>query len=208
VAEPRVTRSMEATAPAGAAAVDRERRTLSSGSWGALLFIATEFTLFSSLIATYYYLRFKDPTWPPPGVPKPEVTMPLVLTGILLVSVLPMAGAVRAAKAARVRAAWSLLAVATAIQGTYLGLQINLFVDDFHKFTPSGSAYGSIYYVMVGLHHAHVALGIAASVWLLARLLGGLTNYRLLALRVISYYWYFVAAIAVPVVLTQIYPSL
>jgi cytochrome c oxidase subunit III len=208
VAEPRVTRSTEATAPAGAAAVDRERRTLSSGSWGALLFIATEFTLFSSLIATYYYLRFKDATWPPPGVPKPEVTMPLVLTGMLLVSVLPIAGAVRAAKAARVRAAWSLLAVATAIQGTYLGLQINLFVSDFHKFTPSGSAYGSIYYVMVGLHHAHVALGIAASVWLLARLLGGLTNYRLLALRVISYYWYFVAAIAVPVVLTQIYPSL
>jgi heme/copper-type cytochrome/quinol oxidase subunit 3 len=208
MAEPRVTRSMEATAPAGAAAVDRERRTLSSGSWGALLFIATEFTLFTSLIATYYYLRFKDPTWPPPGVPKPEVTMPLVLTGMLLVSVLPIAAAVRAAKAARVRAAWWLLALATAIQGTYLGLQIHLFVDDFHKFTPTESAYGSIYYVMVGLHHAHVALGIAASVWLLARLLGGLTNYRLLALRVISYYWYFVAAIAVPVVLTQIYPSL
>ena len=203
-----VTRSMEATRATQAAEVASERRALPSGSWGVLLLIATEFTLFASLIATYYYLRFKDVTWPPPGVPKPEVTLPLVFTGMLLVSVLPMAGAVRAAKAARVRAAWLLLAAATVIQATYLGLQIHLFFDDLAKFAPSDSAYGSIYYVLVGLHHAHVALGIAASVWLLTRLLGGLTNYRLLALRVISYYWYFVAAIAVPVVFTQIYPSL
>jgi cytochrome c oxidase subunit III len=203
-----VTRSMEATAAGEAAEVERERRTLSSGSWGVLLFIATEFTLFSSLIATYFYLRFKDATWPPPGVPKPEVTLPLVLTGMLLVSIVPLAGAVRAAKGARVKLAWWLIAAAAAIQATYLGLQIHLFVDDFNKFTPSESAYGSIYFLLIGLHHAHVAAGLAAEAWLLGKLLGGLTNYRLLALRVISYYWYFVAAIAVPVVLTQLYPSL
>ena len=53
-----------------------------------------------------------------------------------------------------------------------------------------------------------MAAGLVAEAWLLSRLLGGLTNYRLLALRVVSYYWYFVAALAVPVVLTQLYPSL
>jgi heme/copper-type cytochrome/quinol oxidase subunit 3 len=203
-----VTRSMEATEAAAAAGVDRRRRTLSSGAWGALLVIATELTLFSSLIATYFYLRFKDPTWPPPGVPKPEITLPLVLTGMLLVSVVPMAGAVRAARHARRNPTWILLAVATAIQATYLGLQIHLFVDDFNKFTPSETAYGSIYFVLLGLHHAHVALGLAADAWLLSRLASGLTNYRLLALRVVSYYWYFVAAIAIPIVLTVLYPSL
>ena len=202
------TRSTEATTTAAAAAVDRGRRSLSSASWGVLLLIATEFTLFASLIATYFYLRFKDPTWPPPGVPKPEVTLPLVFTGMLVVSVVPLAGAVGAAKAARVKLAWWLFALAAALQATYLGLQIHLFVDDFDRFTPSGSAYGSIYFLLLGLHHAHVAVGLAVDAWLLTKLLGGLTNYRLLALRVISYYWYFVAAIAIPVVFTQLYPSL
>jgi heme/copper-type cytochrome/quinol oxidase subunit 3 len=127
---------------------------------------------------------------------------------MLLVSTLPMFGTVRAATAGRVKAAWWLLAIAAAIQATYLGLQINLFADDFNKFSPSESAYGSIYFAMVGIHHAHVAIGLALDAWLLGRLLGGLTHYRLLALRVIAIYWYFVAAIAVPVVLTQLYPSL
>ena len=85
---------------------------------------------------------------------------------------------------------------------------INLFVDDFHKFTPSDDAYGSIYFTMLGVHHAHVAAGLVLNAWLLGALAFGLTNYRLLALRIASYYWYFVAAMGVAVVLTQIYPSL
>jgi cytochrome c oxidase subunit III len=184
------------------------RRSLSSGMWGVLLVIATELTLFASLIATYFYLRFKNPAWPPGGVPKPEVALPLIFTGMLVASSIPMSAAVRAAKAARARLAWWLLAAATAIQAPYLGLQINLFVDDYHKFTPADSAYGSIYFGMVGVHHAHVAVGLALDAWLLGRLLGGLTSYRLLALRVVAFYWYFVAAIGVAVTLTQVYPSL
>lgn len=203
-----MTRSMEVTSAPSAAAVEAKRRSLNSGTWGVLLLVATELTLFASLIATYFYLRFKDPTWPPDGVPKPEVALPLIFTGMLVVSVLPMAAAVGSAKAARVKLAWWLLAAAAAIQAIYLGLQINLFVDDFHKFTPSESAYGSIYFTLLGVHHAHVAVGLALDAWLLGRLLGGLTNYRLLALRVIAIYWYFVAAVAVAVVFTQLYPSL
>jgi hypothetical protein len=41
-----------------------------------------------------------------------------------------------------------------------------------------------------------------------ARLLGGLTGYRILAVRVTAFYWYFVSAIGVAVALTQVSPSL
>jgi cytochrome c oxidase subunit 3/cytochrome c oxidase subunit I+III len=203
-----VNRSMEAVTSPAAAQVERERRTLPRGVWAIALVIATEFTLFASLIATYFYLRFRTTTWPPDGIPDPSVVMPLVLTGMLVISTVPMGLAVRAARAARRRAAWWLLALATAIQGTYLGLQIHLFVDDFHKFTPSEDAYGSIYFTLLGLHHAHVAVGLILDAWLLAVVAAGLTNYRLLGLRIASYYWYFVAAIGVAVTLTQVYPSL
>jgi hypothetical protein len=39
-------------------------------------------------------------------------------------------------------------------------------------------------------------------------LIGGMTNYRLVAVRVVALYWYFVNLIAIPVVLTQVSPAL
>lgn len=203
-----IPRSMEATTSPAAAAVERQRRTLPRGIWAIALVIATEFTLFASLIATYFYLRFRADEWPPSGIPKPSVTLPLVFTGMLVASTIPMAAAVRAARAARRRLAWWLVAAATAIQATYLGLQINLFADDYHRFTPGSGAYGSIYFTLLGIHHAHVAVALVLDAWLLGALAFGLTNYRLIGLRVIAYYTYFVAAMGVAVVLTQIYPSL
>jgi cytochrome c oxidase subunit III len=195
---------------AGGAAIEATRQRLAqpSGWWGMALLIVTEVTLFGSLIATYFYLRFESTSWPPAGIEKPSVTVPLAFTAMLIAGSLPMFAAVRAAKGGRTRAAWWLLALATAVQGTYLGLQINLFLDDLQTFGPRESAYGSIYYALLGLHHAHVAVGLALDAWLLTFLLGGLTNYRLLALRVTALYWYFVSALAVLVVLTQLYPSL
>lgn len=203
-----VTRSMEAEGPGPVRAVERERRAQASGWWGAALLIATEATLFACLIATYFYLRFRTSEWPLGGIEKPSVTLPLVFTGMLVASSIPMFLSVRAAKGGAVRAAWWLLLLATAIQATYLGLQIHLMVDDLRSFSPQANAYGSIYYTLITLHHAHVAVGLAIDAWLLWKLARGITNYRLIALRVAAFYWYFVGAAAVAVVLTQLYPSL
>lgn len=202
-----VTRSMEAEG-GDVAAVERLRRTLPNGWIGMLLLIATEATFLGCLIATYFYLRFEAVHWPPPGVEKPSVTLPLVFTGMLIASSLPFFAAVRAGRAGLVRRAWLLVAIATAIQATYLGLQIHLFTHDLNSFAPQESAYGSIYFTLIGSHHAHVAVGLAFNVWLLAKLLGGITNYRLIGLRAIALYWYFVSLTAIAVVLTQLYPSL
>jgi cytochrome c oxidase subunit III len=203
-----VTRSSEAVQAGAAARVAQERRTMPSGWWGMVLLIATEFTLFTCLIASYFYLRFQEVQWPPAGIEKPSVTLPLVFTAMLVAASAPIYGAVRAARTGSVRMAWLLLATAAAIQGTYLGLQLHLFVGDMNSFSPTESAYGSIYFVLVGLHHVHVAVGLALDAWLLLALVRGLTNYRLIGLRVIALYLYFVAFIAIPVVLTQVYPSL
>jgi hypothetical protein len=43
---------------------------------------------------------------------------------------------------------------------------------------------------------------------MLARLASGLTNYRVVGVRVIALYWYLVSAAGVFVVLTQLSPSL
>jgi cytochrome c oxidase subunit III len=203
-----VPRSMEAAGPGPVAAVERTRRAQPSGWWGVALLIASEATLFACLIATYFYLRFRAAEWPLDGIEKPSVTLPLVFTGMLVASAVPIFLSVRAAKRGAAGAAWWLLLLATAVQATYLGLQIHLMVGDLHSFRPSANAYGSIYYTLLGTHHAHVAIGLAIDAWLLWKLARGITNYRLIGLRVAAFYWYFVAAAGVAVVLTQLYPSL
>jgi heme/copper-type cytochrome/quinol oxidase subunit 3 len=204
-----VSRSMEATAPDPTATVERWRRSIPSGLVGAILLLASEACLFGSLIATYFYLKFDATTWPPGGIEAPAVVLPLVFTAMLVATCVPVFYGVRAAKAGAVKTAWWLILLATVVQGTYLGLQIHLFVAELDKFTPQANAYASVYYALLGVHHAHVAVGLALDLWVLAKLFGGrITNYRLIGVRILGLYWYFVSAMAIFVVFTQLFPSL
>jgi heme/copper-type cytochrome/quinol oxidase subunit 3 len=203
-----VTRSMEATTAGEAARVARRRVALPSGWWGVALLVATEAALFGTLMASYFYLRFKVVHWPPGGIPAPKVVMPLVLTGVLVATAVPMFVAVRAAQAGRTRLTWLAIVLALVVQAVYLGLQIHLMVGDLQKFTPQDNAYGSVYYTLLGAHHAHVLVGILLNAWLAGRLLTGLSNYRAIGVRVIALYWYFVDVLAVLVTATVLSPSL
>jgi heme/copper-type cytochrome/quinol oxidase subunit 3 len=199
---------MEATSAVAAAYVARRRRAMPSGWWGVILLLATETAFFGTLIASYFYLKVKNGHWPPPGIAPPDMTAPLILAGMLVATTIPMLLAARSALAGRTRAAWLALLAALAVQATYLGLQMHFFASDLDKFKPDASSYGSIYFTLLAAHHVHVLVGIVLVAWLLARLLGGLTNYRLIAVRAVAIYWYFVNALAVLVVLTQISPRL
>ncbi len=117
--------------------------------------------------------------------------------------------AARAARAGNRRTVLWAIALAFVVQAAYLGVQVALMAHDLNKFLPSGSAYGSIYYTLLGAHHAHVLLGLLldlAVMWFVAR--KGLTNYWLTATRNIALYWYVINALAVLVLLTQLSPSL
>jgi cytochrome c oxidase subunit III len=179
-----------------------------NGWWGTAIFVASEATLFGALLGTYWYLRFKAVHWPPPGVPDPKVLVPLVLTAVLVSSSVPMQLALRAARAGRTQAAQLALLVALALQGAYFALQVHLYLSDLAKFSPARSAYGSIYFTLVGAHHAHVAVGLLLGLWFVLRLTTGITTYRLTGLWAATFYWHFVNALAVLVVLTQISPAL
>ena len=65
---------------------------------------------------------------------------------------------------------WALVALSTLVQGGYLAWQIVLYLDDLGKFSPSDTAYGSIYFTLLAADHLHVALGIVFGLWVLLRL--------------------------------------
>ncbi|HVU15260.1 MAG TPA: cytochrome c oxidase subunit 3, partial [Phototrophicaceae bacterium] len=58
----------------------------SVGWWGVVCLILNEIVLFASLIASYLYIRFNSPVWPPAGVEKPGLVLPAIMTVILLSS--------------------------------------------------------------------------------------------------------------------------
>jgi heme/copper-type cytochrome/quinol oxidase subunit 3 len=173
------------------------------------LFLCAEVALFGTLIGAYFYLDFNSHAWPPNGVKPPEVVLPLLATAGLLATLAPIRLMSRAALSGRRPAALRWLALALVLQGCYLGVQILLFRHDFRQFSPQRSAYGSIYFTLLGAHHAHVLLGIALDLAILWKLLSkGLTRYWLIGVRGLALYWYVVGGLAVAVVLTQLAPSL
>ena len=175
-----------------------------NGWWGMVVFVATEATLFGTMIGSYFYLRFRAVEWPPAGVPAPHVTVPLVLTGVLVATSLPVAMSVSSARRGLAARAWIALLVALVVQSGYLAMQIHLYLDDLDKFSPQGSAYGSIYFTLLGAHHAHVAVALLLEAWLLVRLASGLTRYRLVGLKAVAFYVHFVNVLAVAVVTVQL----
>lgn len=199
--------SLPASPAPAAALAARRRRSNPSGWWGMALLVATETALFGTLLASYFYLRFRATDWPPAGIPEPKVALPLVLTAALVATSLPMFLSVRAARAGRVRATWLLIALAVGVQIAFFAIQTHLYLDDLSKFKPAGSAYGSIYFTLLGVHQVHVGIGALLSLWVMAKLLGGLTSYRLTAVRVLALYWYFVNAMAIFVVATLLSPT-
>jgi cytochrome c oxidase subunit III len=184
------------------------RREVPAAWWGMAMFVASEATLFAIMTASYFYLRFKNLHWPPPGTPEPKVVVPLVLLGVILLSVAPMHLAYAAARAGRLAGARAWVVLALVLQAGYFAMAIDEYLDDLAHFTPQQHAYGSIYYTLLGADHAHVALGLLFDVWLLLKLVRGLTRFRLNALLAIAFYWYAVAAITTVVTLTVVSPSL
>jgi heme/copper-type cytochrome/quinol oxidase subunit 3 len=175
--------------------------------WGVALFICTEGAFFGTLVASYFYLRFTNTTWPPPGIEAPSVALPIALTAALALSGIPIFLAARAAVLGHRRTVMQLVFLALLVQAGYLAVQIVEYLSDLDKFGPRDGVYGSIYFTLLAADHAHVALGILFDVWVLARLWSGLTNYRVVTVRVVALYWYVVIGVTILVVATQLSPG-
>jgi heme/copper-type cytochrome/quinol oxidase subunit 3 len=202
-------RSMSAQTADAARRVAARRQAMPNGLWGMVLFLCSEITIFGTLISTYFYLDFDAHRWPPAGVPSPELALPLIATGWLVLTAAPMWAASRAARGGdRALTVW-MIALGLLMQGAYVAAQVLLFQHDLNDFSPQATAYGSIYFTLLAVHHAHVLLGLVLDAGILYQVvLRGLTNYWLIGVRGLALYWYVVAGVGVLVVLTQVSPSL
>ncbi len=165
------------------------------GFWGVAVLIATESMLFLALLATYFFLRASSQTWPIGNLELPKLDFRAWLfTAILLGSSIPIfaadAAVVRGRNGVlRVALALSFLMGAAFLVNTYLDFQSLHFGWDTN-------AYGSIYYVTVGLHATHVLAGLLISIVVQYKVWRGLIDpEHHTSVEVFSLYWHFVDAV-------------
>lgn len=163
--------------------------------WGMVWLIATEATLFALLLASYFYLRFRNgPEWPPGDLHAPELALPLIMTAILWSSSIPVHIADKGIKAGKQgRLKWGLGL------GFLLGaafLVITLAVEwprTLEEFTPRTNSYGSMFFTITGFHATHVVIGLSVSLWVQAAAWrGAFDERRHVSVQTFAMYWHFV----------------
>jgi heme/copper-type cytochrome/quinol oxidase subunit 3 len=173
------------------------------GWWGAVVFVATESTLFGTLVGTYIYLRFHNGHWPPPNVPKPPLLTPTLLTAALVLTSMPLHIAARAAGNGRRETAWRATTAAFVVQLIYIVWQLHDYVHTIDVYDPQQSAWASVFVTLLGADHLHVLVGVLLSAWFVIRISSRLTRYRIVGLQSTVFYWHAVNVITLVVLVVQ-----
>jgi cytochrome c oxidase subunit III len=165
--------------------------------WGTAGLIVIEGTAFALTIAAYFYFRTRVPYWPP-NVPPPAHLWGAVNTIILLVSGIPNELARRAADRidlAKVRL-WMVVSI-------LFGLAFNVVrVFEFSNLNVrwDTNAYGSIVWLLLGLHTTHIVTDFADTIVLAALMfVGPVEEKRFVDVSENCGYWYFVVFSWLPI---------
>jgi heme/copper-type cytochrome/quinol oxidase subunit 3 len=162
-----------------------------TGWWGMVLFVVTELALFGSALASYFYLRFQSPTWPPPGIEKPDLFWGSIATVLLLSSSIPVYLGERSIERGNLRGLQIGLAVAIALAIAFLAIQAHEYASA--TFSWRDDAYGSLFFTITGLHGLHVIGGILVLAFLELRAARRTVDAEHhLAVTTGALYWHFV----------------
>lgn len=162
-----------------------------------VVILVGEAMLFAGLVGAYLVFRFSAPDWPPPDLPRLPLGLTIANTLVLLASVVPITGALRATRSGDAEAIRRGIVLTAAMGGVFLAVQgfewARLVA---HGLTLGSSVYGATFYLLIGTHAAHVlgaVVWLAVLAWMAGR--GTLTAERRGALEMGTVYWYFVCVL-------------
>ncbi len=168
--------------------------------WGTVGFMVIEGSMFVIVLIAYFYLRLKVSAWPP-SLPDPDYLYGTANLALAAIGCIPAALAKRAAEQFDLRKVrvWlgvlTLLAIGNLLLRAFEFPALNCRWDD--------SAYGSITWLLLGLHTTHLATDVVDSGVLLALVMAhSVTEPRFVDVSENSLYWYFIVLWWVPVYLT------
>jgi heme/copper-type cytochrome/quinol oxidase subunit 3 len=165
--------------------------------WGTMGIILIEGAAFGLAIAAYFYVRLRNATWPP-NVPPPDLLWGTVNTLVLLASAVPNELARRAAERVDLSKVRLWLVV-----GLVFGIGFNV-IRAFEFATLNvwwnTNAYGSVVWLLLGLHTAHILTDVLdTGVLTVLMFVGPIEEKRFVDVAENAMYWYFVVFTWVPI---------
>ncbi|HEV2369323.1 MAG TPA: cytochrome c oxidase subunit 3 [Acidimicrobiales bacterium] len=161
---------------------------------GVMVWLGSELMFFSGLFAAFFTIRAQDTiggVWPPKGI-SVDTLQSGIFTAVLVASSFTMQRALWSEERRHNRSQARRWVVITFVMGSLF--LANQGYEWFHvNFRLSTNAYGSMFFLMTGLHGLHVFVGLLAMALFMGRLLGpGGDPGERSAFQVVTYYWHFV----------------
>jgi heme/copper-type cytochrome/quinol oxidase subunit 3 len=173
-------------------AVDqRSAKSSSSSVLGMTLFVASEGMFFAAFFGAYFTVYAATTVWPPLAIPIPELTISSIATALLVISGFTMSAGVSAGRKGLSGRLNLMLAATIVLGAAFLILQIYDYSNT--GFSIHQGTYASLFYIMTGLHMAHVIGGVLflLLVFFQARA-GAFPADRQDSVHAASIYWHFV----------------
>jgi heme/copper-type cytochrome/quinol oxidase subunit 3 len=167
--------------------------------WGTLGMMAIEGSVFALAIAAYFYLHSRSDTWPP-GVLPPNLLWGTLNTVILVLSIIPTEWYRRRAHLGDTKAIRIGLIIATIIGIATLVVRYQEM--RFLNCDWSQTAYGSIVWLIMGLHITHLLTDWVDTVVLTVLFFSPhIEGKRFVDAEENASYWYFVVLTWIPIYL-------
>ena len=167
------------------------QREMSGPVLGMVLFVASEAMFFAAFFGGYFTIRGNAKVWPPPEIPPLTIDVATILTVILVTSSVVIQLSLRSIRRGDQRRAALLLGLTMTLGIAFLLLQLY----DYSQlgFGVKDGTFGTLFYVMTGIHMAHVFGGVVFLALVFGQAMGGSlspSNHDSLAAGAI--YWDFV----------------
>jgi cytochrome c oxidase subunit I+III len=166
---------------------------LKLGMW---VFLSSEVVLFGSFLGALIFIRAASPNWPPAGSIH-DIPLGTVNTLVLVTSGLTMFLAIQAIRQGDQRRLLGWLGTTFALGSVFMGIKVSEWItlgtNHFVLTNPTYSLAASAYYVIVGLHGAHVTAGLIFMIYLMKKTSSGFyTKENHEAIENFGLYWAFV----------------
>ncbi len=182
---------------------ERAHETSTLGMW---VFLVTELMLFGAMFAAYSVYRVVYPTGFQIGSSYMNLNLGAINTGVLLVSSLMMALAVRSAQVGSRRGVAIFLVLTMLLGIVFLGIKAveyyQHYADGFApgvRFTYTGpqshavELFFFLYFAMTGVHAIHLTIGILlVGIMFIMNAFGRVTKEHWTPVELVGLYWHFV----------------
>jgi len=166
--------------------------------WGTMGIVLIEGTAFALAIGAYFFLATRAPSWPPSGEVPPALWWGTINTVVLLASMIPNELAKRAGERVDLRGV-RLWMVACLLFGVVFNV-LRIYEFKYLNVTWDHDAYGSIVWLLLGLHTTHIVTDfLDTSVLTALMFIGPVEERRYVDVEENALYWYFVVLAWLPI---------